>query len=40
MRKPVIAGNWKIYETVGDSIATVVALNLWSRTRITGSDVS
>jgi triosephosphate isomerase (TIM) len=26
MRKPVIAGNWKMYKTVGDSIATAVAL--------------
>jgi len=26
MRKPVIAGNWKMYKNVGDSIATAVAL--------------
>ncbi|HYX28685.1 MAG TPA: triose-phosphate isomerase [Pyrinomonadaceae bacterium] len=26
MRKPVIAGNWKMYKTVADSIATAVAL--------------
>ena len=26
MRKPVIAGNWKMYKTVGDSVATAVAL--------------
>jgi triosephosphate isomerase len=25
MRKPVIAGNWKMYKTVGDSVATAVA---------------
>src|SRR5438128_3078714 len=27
MRKPVIAGNWKMVKPVGDSIATAVALN-------------
>ena len=26
MRKPVIAGNWKMYKSVGDSVATAVAL--------------
>src|SRR5260370_15973812 len=26
MRKPVIAGNWKMYKTVTDSVATAVAL--------------
>jgi len=26
MRKPVIAGNWKMYQTVGESVATAVAL--------------
>ena len=26
MRKPVIAGNWKMYKNVGDSVATAVAL--------------
>jgi triosephosphate isomerase len=26
MRKPVIAGNWKMYKTVSDSVATAVAL--------------
>src|SRR5919106_1128375 len=26
MRKPVIAGNWKMYKTVGDSVDTAVAL--------------
>src|SRR2546427_4186358 len=26
MRKPVIAGNWKMYKTVGESVATVLAL--------------
>src|SRR5437660_9203307 len=26
MRKPVIAGNWKMYKTVADSIATALAL--------------
>ena len=26
MRKPVIAGNWKMYKTVGDSVAAAVAL--------------
>jgi triosephosphate isomerase len=26
MRKPVIAGNWKMYKTVGDAVATAVAL--------------
>jgi triosephosphate isomerase len=26
MRKPVIAGNWKMYKSVGDSIANAVAL--------------
>jgi triosephosphate isomerase len=26
MRKPVIAGNWKMYKTVGDSVATAVEL--------------
>jgi triosephosphate isomerase len=26
MRKPVIAGNWKMYKTVGDSIVTALAL--------------
>ena len=26
MRKPVIAGNWKMYKTVGESIATALAL--------------
>src|SRR5207245_4582410 len=26
MRKPVIAGNWKMYKTVGESVATAVAL--------------
>src|SRR5438477_13153028 len=26
MRKPVIAGNWKMYKTVADSVATAVAL--------------
>src|SRR5690242_21558887 len=26
MRKTVIAGNWKMYKTVGDSVATAVAL--------------
>jgi triosephosphate isomerase len=26
MRKPVIAGNWKMYKTVADSISTAVAL--------------
>jgi len=26
MRKPVIAGNWKMFKTVGDSVATAVAL--------------
>jgi triosephosphate isomerase len=26
MRKPVIAGNWKMFKTVGDSVGTAVAL--------------
>ena len=26
MRKPVIAGNWKMYKTVGDAVTTAVAL--------------
>jgi len=26
MRKPVIAGNWKMYKTVGDSVTTALAL--------------
>jgi len=26
MRKPVIAGNWKMYKTVGESVETVLAL--------------
>src|SRR2546423_15212457 len=26
MRKPVIAGNWKMYKTVADSVATALAL--------------
>jgi triosephosphate isomerase (TIM) len=26
MRKPVIAGNWKMYKTVGDSVGTALAL--------------
>jgi len=26
MRKPVIAGNWKMYKTVGESVDTVLAL--------------
>src|SRR2546421_8433448 len=26
MRKPVIAGNWKMYKTVGDSLTTGLAL--------------
>jgi triosephosphate isomerase len=26
MRKPVIAGNWKMYKTVGESLATALAL--------------
>jgi triosephosphate isomerase len=26
MRKPVIAGNWKMYKLVGDSVATAIAL--------------
>src|SRR5688500_2341450 len=26
MRKPVIAGNWKMYKTVGDSVDTALAL--------------
>src|SRR5205085_1536525 len=26
MRKPVIAGNWKMYKGVGDSVATALAL--------------
>jgi triosephosphate isomerase (TIM) len=26
MRKPLIAGNWKMYKTVGDSVATALAL--------------
>ena len=26
MRKPVIAGNWKMYKTVGDSVQTALAL--------------
>jgi triosephosphate isomerase len=26
MRKPVIAGNWKMYKTIGESVATAVAL--------------
>src|SRR2546421_11976982 len=26
MRKPVIAGNWKMYKTVGESILTALAL--------------
>jgi len=26
MRKPVIAGNWKMYKTVGKSVATAIAL--------------
>src|SRR5437764_6544181 len=26
MRKPVIAGNWKMYKNVGDSVATALAL--------------
>lgn len=26
MRKPVIAGNWKMFKTVGDSVATAVTL--------------
>jgi len=26
MRKPVIAGNWKMYKLIGDAVATVIAL--------------
>src|SRR5215471_2868869 len=26
MRKPIIAGNWKMYKTVSDSVATALAL--------------
>src|SRR5436189_5825957 len=26
MRKPIIAGNWKMYKTVGDSVSTALAL--------------
>src|SRR2546428_14009265 len=26
MRKPVIAGNWKMYKTISDSVATALAL--------------
>src|SRR5438445_4189446 len=26
MRKPAIAGNWKMYKTIGDSVATALAL--------------
>jgi triosephosphate isomerase len=26
MRKPVIAGNWKMYKTIGESVATALAL--------------
>src|SRR5919106_5177994 len=26
MRKPVIAGNWKMYKTIGDAVDTVLAL--------------
>jgi triosephosphate isomerase len=26
MRKPIIAGNWKMYKTVGDSVTTALAL--------------
>ena len=26
MRKPVIAGNWKMYKTVGESVDTALAL--------------
>src|SRR4051812_29110209 len=26
MRKPIIAGNWKMYKNVGDSVATALAL--------------
>lgn len=26
MRKPVIAGNWKMYKTIGDAVATATAL--------------
>src|SRR5438270_6006913 len=26
MRKPVIAGNWKMYKTVGEAVVTAVAL--------------
>jgi len=26
MRRPIIAGNWKMYKTLGDSVATAVAL--------------
>src|SRR6185312_9975648 len=26
MRKPVIAGNWKMYKTIGDAVETVLAL--------------
>src|SRR5260370_1716349 len=26
MRKPVIAGNWKMFKTVGESVATALAL--------------
>src|SRR5262247_740011 len=26
MRKPVIAGNWKMYKLIGDAVATVTAL--------------
>src|ERR1700687_1178971 len=26
MRKPVIAGNWKMYKTVGESVAAVLSL--------------
>ena len=26
MRKPVIAGNWKMYKTIGDSVSTALAL--------------
>ena len=26
MRKPVIAGNWKMYKTVGESVETALAL--------------
>ena len=26
MRKPVIAGNWKMFKLVGDAVATITAL--------------